>query len=196
MCLYCIYKVNRLLLLLPLGILAVFPVGDTIWTMDNNMLLSMGYDSIQLSIKLPENSDINVIISSPYQAFAVIGKYLKMIYCVIMICDILETLKPNIILPDYASYKVAAIGDAVMLMCLAHGRSTISYHWEYHINESDTWVTASADMDSGLLILSSVTKDNEGIYRCVACDCYSCTYSINTTAIDVIGKEISNASFV
>ena len=91
---------------------------------------------------------------------------------------------------------MAAIGEAVMLMCLAHGRSTISYHWEYRINESDTWLTVSADMDSGLLILSSVTDDNEGIYRCVACDCYSCTYSINTTTIIVIGKQISNLIIV
>jgi len=51
----------------------VFPAGDTIWTMDNNKLLSMGYDNLQLGIKLPKNPDINVIISPPYQANAVIG---------------------------------------------------------------------------------------------------------------------------
>ena len=62
----------------PLGILAVFPIGDTVWTIDNNMLLSMGYDSMQLSIKLPENADVNIIISSPYQASAVIGMYFEL----------------------------------------------------------------------------------------------------------------------
>ena len=62
----------------PLGILAVFPVGDTIWTMNDSMLLSVGYDSMQLGIKLPENSDVNVIISSPYQASAVIGMYFEL----------------------------------------------------------------------------------------------------------------------
>ena len=90
---------------------------------------------------------------------------------------------------------MAAIGQAVTLMCLAHGRSKISYHWEYHNNESDTWMTVSAAMDNGSLILSSVTEDSEGIYRCVACDCYSCTYSINTTTITVIGKEVDNKCF-
>ena len=107
-----------------------------------------------------------------------------------MIYHLSETLKPNISLPDYTQYKLAAFGETVMLMCLAHGRSTISYHWDYRINESDTWVTVSADMDNGLLILSSVTDDNEGIYQCIACDCYSCTYSRNTTTIVVTGKEM------
>ena len=60
----------------------MFPAGDTIWTMDNNKLLSMGYDNLQLSIKLPKNLDINVIISPPYQASAVIGMYclITMVY--------------------------------------------------------------------------------------------------------------------
>ena len=58
-----------------LGMLAIFPVGNTSWTMDNHNLLSMGHDNLQLSIKLPENSDVNVIISLPYQANAVIGMY-------------------------------------------------------------------------------------------------------------------------
>ena len=58
----------------------MFPVGDTIWSMDNDMLLSMGYNSKQLSIKLPKNSDVNVIISSPYQASAVIGMYFELIW--------------------------------------------------------------------------------------------------------------------
>ena len=66
---------NSLLLNDLLGILAVFPVGNTVWTMDNNKLLSMGHDNLQLSIKLPENSDVNVIISPPYQANVVIGMY-------------------------------------------------------------------------------------------------------------------------
>ena len=51
----------------------MFAVNDTIWTMDNQKLLSMGYDYIELSIKLPENPYINVIISPPYQASAIIG---------------------------------------------------------------------------------------------------------------------------
>jgi len=52
----------------------VFPAGITIWTMDNNKLLNMGYNKVQLSIKLPQNSDVNLIISPPYQAYAAIGK--------------------------------------------------------------------------------------------------------------------------
>ena len=55
-----------------LGIVAMFAVNDTIWTMDNKKLLSMGYDYMQLSIKLPENPYINVIILPPYQASAII----------------------------------------------------------------------------------------------------------------------------
>ena len=104
-------------------------------------------------------------------------------------------MKPTVSLSDHTQYKLATIGEAVTLMCLAHGRSTISYHWEYRNNESDTWITVSAPKDNGLLILSSVTEDSEGIYRCVACDCYSCTYSINTTTITVIGKEVDNMCF-
>ena len=109
--------------------------------------------------------------------------------------NFLDTLKPVINLPDYIPHKVAANGDAVMLMCLAHGRSKIRYHWEHRINDSDNWTAISVDMDSGLLILSSVTEDDEGMYRCVACDCYSCSYSLNTTTITVIGKEIRNLCF-
>ena len=173
----------------------MFPAGNTTWIMDNNRLLSMGHDIIQLSIKLPKNSDANVIISSPYQANAVIGMNTKLLsyYIIfILIHNFLETLKPNILLPDYTPFKVAVNGDVVMLMCFAHGRSKISYHWEHHVNDSDNWTAISVDMDSGLLILSSVTEDDEGMYRCVACDCYSCSYSLNTTTITVIGKENDN----
>ena len=106
------------------------------------------------------------------------------------VCNLLETLKPIITLTDYKPFKVAGNGDAVMLMCLAYGRSTISYHWEHRVNDSDNWELISVEADSGLLILSSVTEDNEGIYRCVACDCYSCSSSINTTTVFVTGKEI------
>ena len=55
----------------------MFPVGITTWTMNHNILLSMGHDSLQLSIKLPENSNVNIIITSPYQANAVIGRQLN-----------------------------------------------------------------------------------------------------------------------
>lgn len=41
--------------------------------MDNNNLSNMGHGNLQLSIKLPKNSDVNVIISPPYQADVVIG---------------------------------------------------------------------------------------------------------------------------
>ena len=101
-------------------------------------------------------------------------------------------MKPIINLPDYTPLEVAFNGDAVMLMCFAHGRSKISYQWERRINNPDNWTAITVEMDSGLLILSSVTKNDEGIYRCVACDCYSCSYSMNTTTITVIGKEIGN----
>ena len=37
---------------------------------------------MQLNIKLPENSDINVIISSPYQVSAVIGMHFDLIYII------------------------------------------------------------------------------------------------------------------
>ena len=109
--------------------------------------------------------------------------------------NLLETLKPNITLPDYTPFQVAFIGDTVVLMCLAYGRSTITYHWEHHINESDRWTAVSAEMMNGSLILSNVTEDSEGIYQCVACDCYSCSYSINTT-ITVIGKEMISLMYV
>ena len=107
-----------------------------------------------------------------------------------MIHDLLEKSKPIINLPDYMEFKVVTKGDATMLMCFAHGESKISYHWEYRANVSDKWMAISVEMESGLLILSSVTKHNHGIYRCVACNCYSCSYSKNTTTITVIGKII------
>jgi len=97
-------------------------------------------------------------------------------------------LKPIINLPNHVPYKVAVKGDAIMLMCIAYGTGKIIYYWEYRISDSDKWIIVSAEMDHGLLILSSVTEDNEGIYRCVACDCYSCSYSIDTTTITLIGK--------
>ena len=112
-----------------------------------------------------------------------------MLHCYNVDIQLLETLKPIINLPDYTQFKVATMGDAVMLMCLARGRSVISYHWEYRVNESDNWVAMSVQMGSGLLVLSSVTEDDEGTYQCVACDCYSCSYATNTTTIRVIGKE-------
>ena len=99
-----------------------------------------------------------------------------------------ETVKPIISLPDYTPLEVADNGNTVILMCLAHGRSKISYHWEHRLNDSDNWAALPVEMNSGLLVLSSVTGDNEGIYRCVACDCYSCSHSLNTTTIIVIGK--------
>ena len=170
----------------------MFSPGDTTWTMNNHTLLNMGYDKLQLNIKLPINSDVNVIISFPYQANAVFGMYFLVtvdvyIYIYIFNIHFLETLKPNITLPDYTPFKVAAKDDAVVLMCLAYGRSTIMYHWEHRFNESDSWSTVSTEIIGGLLILSSVTEDSKGMYRCVACDCYSCSYS-NTTTINVIGK--------
>ena len=107
---------------------------------------------------------------------------------VLLTYDALENLGPIINLPDYTAFKAVTKGDATMLMCVAHGRSKISYHWEYRANKSNKWMAISEDMDSGLLILSNFAEDDEGIYRCVACDCYSCTYSTNTTTITVIGK--------
>ena len=105
------------------------------------------------------------------------------------ICNYSETLKPIINLPDYTPHKVTVNGNTVMLMCLAHGRSKIGYHWEHRLNDFSNWAALSGEVNSGLLILSSVTEDNEGMYRCVACDCYSCSYSINTTTIIVYGKK-------
>ena len=48
--------------------------------MDTNVLLSISYDSIKLSIPLPNNPDINVIVTSPYQASARIGMYVILNY--------------------------------------------------------------------------------------------------------------------
>ena len=73
-----------------------------------------------------------------------------------------------------------------MLMCYARGRSKISYHWEHHRNGSDEW--RALETESGLLMLPSVTDDDEGEYHCVACDCYSCSYSKNTTTLVVYGE--------
>ena len=90
---------------------------------------------------------------------------------------------------DYVPQKVVTKYNSVMLMCFAYGRSKISYYWEHQNINTDEWTAISVEMDSGLLILSSVTEDDEGIYRCVACDCYSCSYSLNTTTIIVYGKK-------
>jgi len=75
-----------------------------------------------------------------------------------------------------------------MLMCYARGRSKISYHWEHHSNRSGEWNAKTIRTESGLLLLPSVTDDDEGEYSCVACDCYSCSYSVNTTTLMVYGK--------
>ena len=104
-------------------------------------------------------------------------------------------MKPIINLPDYTPHKIAVSGDTVMLMCFARGRTKIDYHWEHRVNGYDNWTAVSVGMDTGLLILSSITEEDEGIYRCVACDCYSCSYSMNTTTIIVIGKSVIICSF-
>ena len=49
-----------------------FPVGDTIWTMDNMIILEMNYDRLLLSIHLPENS-VNIVKSYPHNANATVG---------------------------------------------------------------------------------------------------------------------------
>ena len=103
---------------------------------------------------------------------------------------ILETLHPIINLIDHVPKKVVAKHNSIMLMCFAYGRSTVSYYWERHSNSTDNWTKISAEMDTGLFILSSVTEEDEGIYRCVACDCYSCSYSMNTTTVIVYGKKL------
>ena len=167
----------------------MFPVGATTWTMNNTMLLNMKQDSLQLGIKLPYDPDVNIIIASPYKANVLIGMQLN--YCIIIMIQIFsETLNPTINLLDYTPLKVAFSNDAVMLSCFANGRSKINYHWEHRVNSSNSWTMISAEMDTGLFILSSVTEDDEGIYRCVACDCYSCSYSIKTTTVIVIGKGV------
>ena len=104
---------------------------------------------------------------------------------------VLETLKPAVNLIDYVPKIFIAKHDSAMLMCYAHGRSKIKYYWEQQKNiiNTNNWTAASLRKDNGLLILSSVTDDNEGIYRCVACDCYSCTYSLNATTIIVYSKK-------
>ena len=71
-CKCCVCIISKLIINLS-AIVAVFPVGDTIWTMDHNKLFNMGHSNVQLSIKLPEKSDVDLIISSPYKANAVIG---------------------------------------------------------------------------------------------------------------------------
>ena len=52
--------------------IATFPAGDTIWTMDNVILLRLGYDRLSLSIELSENS-INIVKSFPQNANATVG---------------------------------------------------------------------------------------------------------------------------
>ena len=100
-------------------------------------------------------------------------------------------MQPIINLIDYLPKKFVAKHNSVMLMCFAYGRSEISYNWEWQSSNTDEWTTLSGEMNSGLLILSSVTEDDEGMYRCVACDCYSCSYSLNTTTIIVYGKKLT-----
>ena len=90
---------------------------------------------------------------------------------------------------DYVSKKVVDKYNSAMLMCFARGRSKISYYWERWNNITSNWTAITIEMDSGLLILPSVTEDDEGIHRCVACDCYSCSYSSNTTTVIVYGKK-------
>ena len=102
---------------------------------------------------------------------------------------ILETLHPIVNLIDHIPKKVVAKHSSIMLMCFAHGRSTVSYYWERQNNSTDNWTKISAEMNTGLFILSSVTEDDKGMYRCAACDCYSCSYSINTTTVIVYGKK-------
>ena len=52
--------------------IATFPAGDTIQTMDNMILLRLGYDKLLLSIQLSESS-IKVVKSVPYNANATVG---------------------------------------------------------------------------------------------------------------------------
>lgn len=171
--------------------MATFLAGDTVWTMNNTMLLRTGYERLLLSINLSEKP-VNIIKSFPYKANATVGEYYTLlsdyIYFIYNLY-IIETLQPVINLTDYVPQKVIAEHSSVMLMCFAYGRSKISYYWEQQNKNTGNWTAASVERDIGLLILSSVTDDNEGTYRCVACDCYSCSYSLNTTTMIVYGKK-------
>ena len=52
--------------------IATVPAGDTIWTMDHIMLLTLGYDRLLLGIQLSENL-INMVKSFPHNANATVG---------------------------------------------------------------------------------------------------------------------------
>ena len=52
--------------------LAIFPAGNTVWTMDNMILLRLGYDSLVLSIQLSENP-ISIVKSFPHSVNATVG---------------------------------------------------------------------------------------------------------------------------
>jgi len=97
----------------------------------------------------------------------------------------LVTLEPELHLLGYKPTEVALRGDDVELMCYARGRSKIIYHWEHHRNGS---TVTTAKEEGGLLMLPNVTNDNEGEYQCMACDCYSCSHSMNTTTLVVYGE--------
>lgn len=49
-----------------------FPASNILWTIDNMILLEIGYKKLELSIELLENS-VNMLASFPKHANATIG---------------------------------------------------------------------------------------------------------------------------
>jgi len=81
----------------------------------------------------------------------------------------------------------------VTLSCSAVGHGTIKYQWERYLTSSSEWTILPTDQQSDIVNISiytieSLSKDNDGVYRCGASNIDGISYSINTT-INVYGKD-------
>ena len=87
--------------------------------------------------------------------------------------------------------------DEVEMNCSAIGHSRISYHWERHNFNNSEWSSLTKDRqtdinDVSTYTLIKITKNDEGMYRCVATNIDGSGYSNNAT-ITVYGMYVCQA---
>ena len=76
--------------------------------------------------------------------------------------------------------------DHVDMNCSAIGHSTIMYHWEKYNTISSEWVKLPTDQQmytDGISTyrLAMLTKNDDGLYQCVATNIDGSAYSNNVT---------------
>ena len=84
--------------------------------------------------------------------------------------------------------------DEVSMNCSGIGHSGISYHWERHNFYNSEWSSLTKDQQTfinnvSIYTLTSITENDEGMYRCAATNIDGSGYSNNAT-ITVYGTYV------